>query len=162
MKCIILISARKGVMTINNMATQPIKNGNISSGWGERTLHGVKEFHYGIDITPTIDKNVYCAKDGKIVWIDKAHRIYDKEKNTGSFGLVVYIEYNNDNWIGIYPHMDSINLNIQLGDNIKEGDKIGIVGNTGFSYGVHLHYQEQKRIIKWSEKREPKDIIELY
>ncbi len=144
------------------MATQPILNGRIVSGWGERILHGVKEFHYGIDITPTDDVNVYCAKNGKIVWVDKAHRVYDVDEKAGSFGLVVYVQYENDNWIGIYPHMDSINSSIQIGKQINEGDKIGIVGNTGYSFGVHLHYQEQKTINKGSEKREPKDISVLY
>lgn len=143
------------------MATRPVQNGYITSGYGFRILNGVQENHRGIDIgTKTIDENVLCTKGGLIAHIDKTP-VYNKETGAGSFGNVVYIQMQ-DGWYAIYPHLKSIHSDLRIGSKINEGDVIGIIGNTGFSFGVHLHYEERDNMSRKSKSREPIDIIELY
>lgn len=135
------------------MATKPIENGIITSGYGYRILRGMKEFHPGIDIgvhgNPT-DVKVVAAYSGIIVVM----------KYSDSFGNVVYVR-RPDKMLCIYPHLSFFNPKLKLGDQINEGDYIGIMGNTGHSFGLHLHF-EIRPYFKAGNSIEPKEIIELY
>ena len=119
------------------MATRPIINGKITSGYGMRQSPfnaKIQEFHPGLDIAPINHTNepVLCAKEGKIAYIDNAGK--------GSFGLVVYVVLF-DKWYCVYPHLQQISKDLQTGSLIKEGEYIGLCGNTGLSAGIHLHYE---------------------
>ncbi len=139
------------------MATKPVARGIITSPYGERILNGQKQFHPGIDIglpgNPT-DEPVVVAKSGKISWIN------ENPATGGGFGKVVYIQLT-DGWYSVYPHMSSIEETLYVGKEVKEGDVLGIMGNTGYSFGIHLHYEE-RRTMSAGSSREPKDILELY
>ena len=115
------------------MPTIPIEKGVITSGYGERILHGIKEFHPGIDIgvpgNPTNVK-VVAAYPGRVVVI----------KYSYSFGNVVYVR-RTDKMLCIYPHLAFFNPALKVGDQLNEGDYIGIMGNTGHSFGEHLHFE---------------------
>jgi murein DD-endopeptidase MepM/ murein hydrolase activator NlpD len=145
------------------MAIQPIKNGRITSGYGPRQspFNPTRtEFHPGLDIAPTTDGNVYVAKDGKVVWVDKTHPVYNPTTGQGSFGNVVYIQLK-DGYYSIYPHMAHINDDIVVNLQVKEGDILGTVGNTGLSAGIHCHYEERLSLTP-GRSRDPKDITSLY
>lgn len=139
------------------MATKPITRGIITSPYGERILKGQKQFHPGIDIgvagNPT-NEPVVAAKPGKISWINE-----DPAKG-GGFGKVVYVQLA-DGWFSVYPHMSSIVSGLKIGQAISEGQQLGIMGKTGYSFGVHLHYEERRTMAAGSS-REPKDIELLY
>lgn len=144
------------------MATKPVERGVITSGYGNRVLNGNKEFHTGVDIGVVgnpLDTPVVFAKDGKIAWMDKT-REYNKVTRRGSFGMVVYVRMADD-YVAIYPHLNSIDESLFIGKEVKEGEQVGIMGNTGFSFGVHLHYEERVGLSPGGS-REPKDIIALY
>ncbi len=47
-----------------------------------------------------------------------------------------------------YAHLDTIN--VKPGDILLPGEKIGTMGNTGYSEGIHLHYEVQKQNGHWS------------
>jgi len=139
------------------MATKPVKRGIITSPYGERILQGQKQFHPGIDIgvvgNPT-NEPVVAAKHGTIAWM-----VNDPAKS-GGFGKVVYVKLD-DGWYAVYPHMSSIKADLKLGQEVNEGDQLGIMGKTGYSFGIHLHYEERRTMAAGSS-REPIDIIKLY
>ena len=59
----------------------------------------------------------------------------------GGYGNHVIIDHG-DGVKTLYGHLDS--LNVKVGDNIKQGEVIGIMGNTGRVYGatgIHLHWE---------------------
>lgn len=95
--------------------------------------------HDGIDIAAPKGTRVNAAADG---WI-----IECVEKDTG-YGLrvVIFHEDKDFNWLTIYGHFSDTELNdiIYNINNraypVKEGQKIGEVGTTGFSTGNHLHF----------------------
>jgi murein DD-endopeptidase MepM/ murein hydrolase activator NlpD len=145
------------------MPTKPIKQGVITSPYGNRIRNGVKEFHPGIDIGVNgnpVNVPVHCAKQGVIAYIDNDHPVYDPITKKGSFGRVVYVKLS-DNWYSIYPHMSLINYDLKAGQSIMENDFIGIMGNTGISAGLHIHYEERTGLGPGGS-RCPQDIIDLY
>ena len=56
----------------------------------------------------------------------------------GGYGYAVIVQHA-DGSEAIYGH--SSEVNVQEGQQVKEGDQLGLVGNTGHSYGSHLHLE---------------------
>ena len=100
----------------------------VSSPYGWRIINGKKEFHKGIDLVATVDRNVYSICDGI------AFTKYEKN------GFGKYIEVRLENGLSImYGHLDG--FHIVNNTRVKAGDKIGIMGNTGNSTGYHTHLE---------------------
>ena len=98
--------------------------GPVTSGYGWRR----KRPHFGTDINLETGDTVVAAFDGKI-------RI---SKLTRGYGNVVIIRHNNG-LETVYGHLSK--LLVQSEQDIKAGDVIGLGGNTGHSYGSHLHFE---------------------
>ena len=144
------------------MPTKPILDGYITSNYGWRILNGKKEFHNGVDISSkSIKPIILVAYSGIITHIDRIHKTYNPKTRTGSFGLVVYIKNDCDGYYSVYPHMSEIFSTLKIGDQIKESTPIGIMGNTGYSFGPHLHFELRKTMMPGNSKI-PIEIINLY
>jgi murein DD-endopeptidase MepM/ murein hydrolase activator NlpD len=85
--------------------------------------------HNGIDLVAQGSQSILAPAKGKV-------------KATGKMG-----RYGYGNWVAIdhgnglttlYGHMSSVK--VSRGDKLKQGKKIGTMGNTGFSTGPHLHF----------------------
>ncbi|MFC4639937.1 peptidoglycan DD-metalloendopeptidase family protein [Deinococcus hohokamensis] len=101
----------------------------VSSGYGDRTLEGQQETHYGIDIV---------APEGTLVRAARAGRVLESRPDFArGWGWTVVIEHA-DGWITRYAHL-SANL-IRAGEPVVRGQPVGRVGNTGRSTGPHLHF----------------------
>lgn len=86
--------------------------------------------HKGVDITCT-NRDVYATCDGVVRVI-----AYD----SGGWGQYVTIGESNGN-IHIFCHLVNGSVKVKRGERINRTTKIGIMGSTGNSTGVHLHYQ---------------------
>ena len=87
-----------------------------------------RRFHYGLDLAQPTGEPIYAAFDG-VVRISKLNR---------SYGNLVIIHHTN----GLetyYAHMSK--RHVVAGQHVKSGDIIGLCGNTGRSYGSHLHFE---------------------
>ncbi|MET3193352.1 M23 family metallopeptidase [Bacillus sp. OAE603] len=122
-------------------STPPISSGNftrpaagyISSGFGNRSFDG-GGFHDGVDIAGSGTVPVVSAGDGVVI------RAY----TSSSYGNCVFITHNIDGqvWTTVYAHLDS--FNVSTGQSVSKGTKIGFMGNTGHSFGQHLHFELHK------------------
>lgn len=106
----------------------PLSWKSISSGYGYRTLNGVREFHRGIDIPATKNTPIYASNGGKVVTATFHY----------SYGNYVMIDHGGGK-ATLYAHANK--LNVKAGDTVKQGDVIAYVGTTGNSYGNHLHFE---------------------
>lgn len=88
-----------------------------------------KRMHKGLDIKVYTGDTIYAAFDGKV-------RMRDFQPK--GFGNVVVLRHNNG-LETIYGHL-SKHL-VQVGQTVKAGQPIGLGGNTGASYGSHLHFE---------------------
>lgn len=110
---------------------------HITSTFGMRTLYGVTKGHKGIDISGSSvhGKPIVAAQSGKVI---VAQTNYTKGV---SYGKYVMIDHGG-NMVTLYGHCSS--LNVSVGQTVKRGDTIAFVGNTGNSYGAHLHFEVRK------------------
>lgn len=113
----------------------PTANQRITSEFGKRDFGGY-QWHSGVDIgaiIPCVEGDeLYAVADG-IVMISK---IDSGNINVG-YGNYIIIEY--DNYCTLYAHLQKIEL--KAGENVKAGQVIGHMGNTGESTAVHLHFE---------------------
>jgi murein DD-endopeptidase MepM/ murein hydrolase activator NlpD len=105
----------------------------ISSFFGYRSCEGCSTMHSGIDFTPGAGVPIEAIADGVVVGSSVAD---------GSWGVHVTIEHDIDGvtFRSAYAHMQSGSMTLELGDTVTRGQVIGRVGNTGQSYGAHLHF----------------------
>ncbi len=115
-------------------AIQPISNKQLlalASGFGLRVhpIYKVKKMHGGIDFAAKIGTPIYATADGKVL---------DVAIKFSGYGKVVEIDHG-FGYKTRYAHMHE--FAVRMGQNIKRGDLIGYVGNTGLSTAPHLHYE---------------------
>lgn len=104
--------------------TMPFR-GPITSGFGWRR----RRPHYGTDINLETGDTVVAAFDGMV-------RI--AKFNKGGYGNVVIIRHNNG-LETVYGHLSK--LLVEPETEVTAGTVIGLGGNTGHSYGSHLHFE---------------------
>lgn len=63
----------------------------------------------------------------------------------GGYGNLVVIQHPNG-MITFYAHIQPSGIKVQLGDQVNQGDIIGLVGTTGRSTGPHLHFEVRNGI----------------
>lgn len=113
------------------------ESSRITSDYGTRYYKGEKQFHNGIDIGqgPLGEKTkIIAIADGvvKTAW----HTEAPKGSGYGGYGLCVDIEHP-DGMKSLYGHMCKVY--VSKGQEVKQGQVIGLMGQTGVSSGVHLH-----------------------
>ena len=106
---------------------RPIRTWNITSDFGWRW----GKTHDGIDLGATTGTPIYAMSKGVVIG-----SFYDS-----SFGNKVEIKYW-DGSISWYGHMSK--RLVTEGDTVLPGELVGLVGNTGHSFGSHLHFEMQK------------------
>ncbi|WP_214629646.1 LysM peptidoglycan-binding domain-containing M23 family metallopeptidase [Paenibacillus agaridevorans] len=114
----------KGVGT--GSFTWPIKGPTITSKFGKRW----GRLHTGTDAVSS-NLNIKSADNGKVI----------KAKYDSSYGNHVIVDHQNG-YRTLYAHLSKIN--VEVGDLLEKGDQIGIMGTTGRSTGVHLHFEIRK------------------
>lgn len=107
----------------------------ISSGFGDRAApcRGCSTSHSGIDFNPGYGAAIFAIADGTVV---------DVSGGGSSWGTYAVIEHQIDGqtvYSG-YAHMVSGSTPLVVGQEIKVGDFVGLVGATGQATGAHLHF----------------------
>lgn len=120
----LLISAEDRKQYLEDVPTFFPAQGKISSLFGARW----GTIHRGVDISNNIGTWIYAAGNGVVI----------ESKYGYSYGNYVLIEHKNG-FKTRYAHMSK--RLVKVGDEVKQGELIGLMGNTGTSYGSHLHYE---------------------
>ncbi|MFD2388873.1 lysozyme family protein [Enterococcus rivorum] len=100
----------------------PLKNYTISSPFGYRILNGAPDLHRGLDMAANEGEPIYASKAGTVT-ISTTHK---------SWGNYIVIQHEGGA-VTLYAHQSR--LVATVGRQVKQGELIGYVGNTGDSLG---------------------------
>lgn len=90
----------------------------------------ITDKHEGIDLVGISSDVVVSVTDGIVGFV----------KNSGSSGYGLHVWVINDDGTGsLYAHLSSVN--VSKGQSLRAGTKIGIMGQSGNSTGIHLHLE---------------------
>ncbi|MFD0716138.1 peptidoglycan DD-metalloendopeptidase family protein [Paenibacillus sp. GCM10027626] len=103
----------------------PVSGADLTSSFGQRW----GRLHKGIDMVG--DETIMAADDGVVEFAGT--------KN--GYGNCVIIDHKNG-YKTLYGHMSKIS--VKAGETVEKGDALGIMGNTGHSFGTHLHFEIHK------------------
>ena len=84
--------------------------------------------HDGIDIARPSNRTIKASDNGRVTFTG-----WD-----GTYGQKVVINHSNG-YETVYAHLASITVSV--GDVVEQGQQIGVMGSTGRSTGVHLHFE---------------------
>jgi murein DD-endopeptidase MepM/ murein hydrolase activator NlpD len=86
-------------------------------------------FHNGLDFGKNSGNNIFSARSGKVI-------------GSGNNGRYAYGQWlavdHGDGLVTLYGHLSS--KSVSKGNSVKAGQKIGVMGSTGYSTGTHLHF----------------------
>lgn len=105
--------------------TMPV-DGYMTSNFGRR---GSRRYHYGIDLKAQTGDTIYAAFDGKI-------RVKKYERK--GYGYYLVIRHLNG-LETVYGHLSK--FLVDENEFVHSGQPIGLAGNTGRSFGSHLHFE---------------------
>lgn len=113
-------------------------DGRISSVYGsQRILNGEEKTpHNALDIAAATGTPIFAPADAKVLLA------YDEMFLTGKTVLLAH----GQDVTSSYSHLSK--LDVETGDKIKKGQKIGEIGSTGRATGPHLHW-----VVMWRDKR---------
>jgi len=120
----LLISAEDRKKYLEDVPLLFPTKGKITSQFGARW----GSVHRGVDISNSVGTKIYASGNGVVI----------ESKYGYSYGNYILIQHK-DGFKTRYAHLSK--RLVKVGDEIKQGDLIGLMGNTGTSYGSHLHYE---------------------
>jgi len=82
--------------------------------------------------------NITAHTEGVVVWIQTGQKHNPGAKGNLSYGNCVKLKHPNG-YYTLYAHMAYVN--VKLNQKVKKGQVLGYMGNTGNSYGAHLHWE---------------------
>lgn len=125
------------------MASDSPSNTNVNSNFGIRNGRP----HRGVDLAGVEGKTpIIAAQDGVVITGAVGETGTCKNGDTkcgGGFGNYVMIQHTDGNYT-IYAHMYPNSVIVKSGENVKQGQVLGYVGDTGSSRGAHLHFEIRK------------------
>jgi murein DD-endopeptidase MepM/ murein hydrolase activator NlpD len=119
-------SMRKGLLR------SPLELSRVSSGFGMRMhpLHNAWRAHQGVDYAAPAGTRVRAVGDG----------IVEFAGIQGGYGNLVVVRH--DSQVAtFYAHLQAFARGVRSGARIAQGDTVGLVGQTGWATGPHLHYE---------------------
>ena len=115
------------------LAGRPIKKGWMSSRFGLRAdpFTGRKSMHEGVDFAGKENSDIIAVASGVVTWSSDRYG-YGKmvEINHGS-GYITRYAHNKEN-------------KVEVGDIVKKGQVIALMGSSGRSTGPHVHFEVYK------------------
>lgn len=99
--------------------------------------------HWGLDLgwQDNPEDGVLAHSDGKVVFCQTGQQNNQGSTGNASYGNCIKIKHPNG-YYTLYAHLSEVS--VAYGQTVKKGQRIGRMGNTGNSYGNHLHFEVRK------------------
>jgi murein DD-endopeptidase MepM/ murein hydrolase activator NlpD len=109
---------------------RPVATGYISSYFGERAdpFDGLEKFHKGVDFAGSLGSDVVAVAAGVVTWAGER----------SGYGKLIEINHG-DGYATRYAHNER--TLVSVGQTVKRGEPIALMGSTGHSTGPHVHFE---------------------
>ena len=109
---------------------RPVSTGYISSYFGERAdpFDGLEKFHKGVDFAGNLGADVVAVAAGVVTWAGER----------SGYGKLIEINHG-DGYSTRYAHNER--TLVAVGQTVKRGEPIALMGSTGHSTGPHVHFE---------------------
>ena len=130
----ILEMAKNQEVRMENIpAIQPVLNKDLkhmASGYGWRIdpVYQIRRFHEGMDFSAPVGTDIFATGNGTVTYSGWRQ----------GYGETIVIDHG-FNYETLYAHCSK--RLVRVGQKVKRGDVIALVGNTGKSTGPHVHYE---------------------
>jgi murein DD-endopeptidase MepM/ murein hydrolase activator NlpD len=118
---------------LRSTLSPPVRPACVSSSFGPRVLPnapGAGSYHYGIDLPAAQGAAVFAIAQGTVIRIQQ----------NGPGGLEMLVQH--DGFVAVYSHFGMITPAFAEGKrNVAAGEKLGVVGMTGVTFGPHLYFE---------------------
>lgn len=96
-------------------------------------FRGSRRNHHGVDFAQSGYHEIKASAAGKV----------SRSYRSSSYGECIMIvhQINGKTWETVYAHMRTGSRRVKVGDTVKQGQVIGVMGSTGNSTGQHLHFE---------------------
>ena len=117
---------RKGLLR------SPLELSRVSSGFGVRKHPFLQTWraHQGVDYAAPVGTRVRAVGDGVVEFAGRQ----------GGYGNMVVLRHDSQVTTA-YAHLNAFGRGVRRGTRIAQGDTVGVVGQTGWATGPHLHYE---------------------
>lgn len=123
------VSSRGGARSLEATSKPAESGGFIWPATGPITTYFYNPGHRGIDIAADHGTPIYASDGGVVITAVKVN--YD-------YGWHLIIDHGNG-YQSLYSHLSAFYVDHQ--EKVTRGQKIGAIGNTGLSFGPHLHFE---------------------
>jgi len=113
--------------------TRPV-GGHVTSAYGPRWGRN----HNGVDLAGSTGTTVVASRAGTVVTVIASCHPTSSFGCGGGFGNYVTVAHA-DGMATIYAHLSAVSVG--TGQSVSAGQGVGAVGNSGSSYGAHLHFE---------------------
>ena len=109
---------------------RPVSTGYISSYFGERAdpFDGREAFHKGVDFAGNLGSDVVAVAAGIVTWAGER----------SGYGKLIEVNHG-DGYVTRYAHNQR--ALVSVGETVKRGEPIALMGSTGHSTGPHVHFE---------------------
>jgi len=130
---LVMLTKNKEIMLACLPAIQPVMNKNLTRmasgfGWRIDPVYHTRRFHAGMDFASPIGTDIFATGNGTVI----------SEGWQQGYGNCIQINHGYG-YLTLYGHMSA--FKVRIGQTVKRGEVIGLVGSTGKSTGPHCHYE---------------------
>lgn len=99
----------------------------------------------GVDVVKYKSQLEYIVAHsaGKVIKVVDYITGHESDREAMAYGNYVMILHDN-NYVTLYAHLSASSVKVKEGDQVAKGAIIGFSGNTGNSFGGHLHFELRK------------------
>ena len=124
------------------MLIYPLRKLWISADTGD---HGYNAYDWGWwDADPSMPEDsgrnprLYAMADGVVVTIVNSH---PDDPDMEGYGNYIVIRYPNEGYVSLFAHIKKNSFFVKVGDKVTQGQPVCRMGNSGYSFGNHLHME---------------------
>lgn len=139
------------------------KSYKVIQGYDGWFFHNTDYLRYSIDFGLKLNDTICAADDGFVVGVVKDYKVGGRAKSLEPYANFITIYHPQTGLLTQYVHLKFAGSFVKVGDVVKQGQALGLVGLTGRTTIEHLHFNVLKPIENEDgSKSVPIEFVENY